>query len=83
MKLLILIITTVSLAGCVKTIQPMPPTSLTSSYRKTVEVLLVSCDKPRRSGGEYISIVETTDTGERFQLHGCYGKTGDRFKISY
>lgn len=30
-----------------------------------------------------ISIVETTDTGERFEVHGCYGKVGDRFKISY
>lgn len=32
---------------------------------------------------EEISIVETTDTGERFEVHGCYGQVGDRFKISY
>lgn len=29
-----------------------------------------------------ISIVDTTDTRERFEVNGCYGKSGDRFKIS-
>ena len=32
---------------------------------------------------ESVSIVETTDTGERFEVYGCFGRIGDRFKISY
>lgn len=68
--------------SCVRTVQPLPPSSLKSAYRKTVEVLLVSCEQ--NSGRrEPVSVVESTETGERFQVHGCYGKPGDRFKISY
>ncbi len=72
-------------SGCATTtVHPLAPTSLKSSYRKTVEVILVSCEKDHRSfKAEVISTVESTDTGERFRLHGCYGKSGDRFKISY
>lgn len=32
---------------------------------------------------ETISVVETTKTGERFEMYGCFGKPGDRFRISY
>ena len=82
--IILLLVTVTTLAGCARTIQPLPPTSnaLKSSYRKTVEVILVSCEKSRRYS-EYISIVESSETGERFEVHGCYGKPGDRFKVSY
>jgi PBP1b-binding outer membrane lipoprotein LpoB len=32
---------------------------------------------------ETISVVETTKTGERFEMYGCWGKPGDRFRITY
>lgn len=32
---------------------------------------------------EVISVVETIDTGERFEVIGCYGNINDRFKISF
>jgi len=32
---------------------------------------------------ETVSIVEAADSGIRFEVQGCYGKVGDRFKISY
>lgn len=81
-KMIFALVVVVCVCGCVRTVQPLPPSSLKSAYRKTEEVLLVSCAK---SNGhrEPISIVESTETGERFQVHGCYGQPGDRFKISY
>lgn len=80
--MILAIVIVVGMCGCVRTVQPLPPSSLKSAYQKTVEVLLVSCTK---SNGyrESISIVESIETGERFQVHGCYGKPGDRFKVSY
>jgi hypothetical protein len=32
---------------------------------------------------ETISVIETTKTGERFEMSGCFGKPNDRFRITY
>lgn len=73
------------ISGCAATtVRPLPPSSLKSSYRKTVEVIMVGCEKVgRKFNGAEISVVESTETGERFHVHGCLGRSGDRFKISY
>jgi uncharacterized lipoprotein YajG len=104
---ILLLISVLLLSGCAttKTVQPLPPVqenvnAMKSSYRKTVEVLLISCLEKetgtyviqgdhRKANQrltpvtEQISIVETTNTGERFEMFGCYGKPGDKFRISY
>ena len=77
----------------------VPANALKSQYRKVQEVILVSCDsivsgtsyqqvnagkaKKLMNTLDTQSVVETTDTGERFVMFGCYGKVGDRFKIAY
>lgn len=76
-----------------------PENALKSQYRKVQEVILVSCDstvsgtsyqqvngsKARKLANtlDTQSVVEATDTGERFVMYGCYGNVGDRFKIAY
>ena len=89
MKAIIIILGFI-ISGCATTVKPLPPAH-NSIYRKTIEVIAISCQKDlstshkrssHRYGGE-ISIVESTETGERFQVHGCLGKAGERFKISY
>ena len=30
-----------------------------------------------------VSIVEVVATGQRFEMEGCYGSVGDKFRISY
>ncbi|MBV5341427.1 MAG: hypothetical protein J0665_18045 [Deltaproteobacteria bacterium] len=76
-----------------------PENALKSQYRKVQEVILVSCDSTvsgtsyqQVNAGkahkltntlDTQSVVEATDTGERFVMYGCYGKVGDRFKIAY
>lgn len=30
-----------------------------------------------------ISIVEVVSTGQRFEIEGCYGNPGDKFRINY
>ena len=76
-----------------------PENALKSQYRKVQEVILVSCDstvsgtsyqqvnagKARKLTNtlDTQSVVEATDTGERFVMYGCFGKVGDRFKIAY
>ena len=30
-----------------------------------------------------VSIVEVVATGQRFEMEGCYGSIGDRFKVTY
>lgn len=90
MKRLILILA-VTLAGCApRVITPLPPENAhNSSYRKTIEVIAVSCrkinnrNKSTMTTHEYSTIVESTATGERFEVWGCYGDKGDRFKVSY
>lgn len=97
MKNIILILMLVVLSGCAgnRVVQPLPPTdsSLKSAYRKTVEVIIVDVflddsRKPSKSKfskdrKEFITVVESTATGERFEVFGNYGRQGDRFKISY
>lgn len=81
----------------VRTVAPEP--ALKSQYRKMQEVILVSCEstvtgtsyqqvntskaKKLHNTTETQSVVECTDTGERFVMFGCYGNVGDRFKIAY
>lgn len=94
--LVALAICSVLLSGCtaaVVTAKPPSDGALKSLYRKTVEVLVISCQydsaaqqstwkKTKKREGE-ITIVESTGSGERFTVHGCLGAAGDRFKISY
>jgi hypothetical protein len=89
MKRLILILAVV-LSGCAtKTMTPIAPSDFTS-YRKNVEVLVIGCQKDEsaratRSSHKagVITLVESTTTGERFNVHGCMGRAGDRIKIAY
>jgi hypothetical protein len=87
MKRIVLAVALLSLAlgGCAhQIVKPIAPDDFKSSYRKTQEVVLVSCTPAKsRRGQEQISVVEATDTGIRFELHGCYGRSGDRFRITY
>lgn len=72
-------------------LQPLPPQpeyAHKSNYRKTIEVLIVGCGKDGatplgKDRRGMITIVESTATGERFNIHGCMGREGDRFKIAY
>lgn len=92
MKAVILIVAMSVLAGCSSVPRVKAPTdsALLGSYRKTVEVIGIQCitektNTHRRSSyysGE-VMVVESTVTGERFTVHGCLGKAGERFKISY
>lgn len=93
MKTIICIISMVILAGCASTPRVKAPTdnAILGSYRKTVEVIGIQCMTDRsnthrrgsyRNDGE-VMVVESATTGERFMVHGCLGKTGERFKISY
>ena len=114
-KILALLLASLVLSACAsnpKVVTVLPPTqenvnALKSDYRRTVEVLLISCSE-KETGSyinvqptvrkafnpnartpiyqkvtETISVVETTKTGERFEMYGCWGKPGDRFRITY
>jgi len=80
------------LTGCASTkpaptmVNPtIPENTHNSSYRKVIEILVVS-NCIRRTIGDsinYITVVESSSTGERFEMNGCYGKKGERFKIGY
>jgi len=90
-----LLVTGCSTARPVTTLQALPPQPIEekshkSTYRKTIEILVVGCgpdgsvqqfSKKRKPG--QITVVESTATGERFYVHGCMGREGDRFKIAY
>lgn len=85
-KIILFCILCVVLSGCMRVVRPMPPTDLPTVYRQSLNVILIQCQKTyveHRHRYDDVSIVEAVDTGERFQIYGCYGKSGDRFKITY
>jgi hypothetical protein len=90
--LLALLVVSLFVSGCAtRVVTPLPPTNsdFKSSYRKTVEVLVIECQSVKQPhyrahrGQDSKTIVESTSTGERFEVWGCYGSRGDRFRISY
>lgn len=97
-KLIILIGVSFIFSGCVYVPRIVTPIAPSTNYRDMQEVILISCFEREFQTNHYngvssrpwikkekkvISVVEATDTGQRFEMYGCYGNIGDRFRISY